>query len=257
LSAQSELGQHCGFLVVAGCGSNLPMKTYFILVVSLSTVLASCSKDSDSKGSDSEAKTEASTKVAAEATSTEDSDDPCDLLSAALVRKHLELADDVEINQKLSSPGGFPHCSYRWSTLTPEEEKERNAEVAKRTMARMQAKGKAQGIVDMAMSQNSGIGSAHLTMTEEMDSQKAAIGALGTARKYMEKRAKAKLGNESVDFTSTFVDVEGVGAKAHYSKKQRQLSYVHGKRLFHLGVRSHVEADAQELAKAVANDILK
>ena len=64
------------------------------------------------------------------------------------------------------------------------------------------------------------------------------------------------LGKESVDFTSSFVDVEGVGAKAHYSKKQRQLSFVQGKQLYDLGARSHAEADAQELAKAIAIDIL-
>lgn len=236
------------------------MKTCLIIVASLSAVLASCSKssDSDSKAAAPKSGTAvASAGETAETTSMTATDNPCELLTEAIVRKHLELAEDVEMNQRLSKPGGFPHCSYNWSTLTPEEEKERNAELAKRAIASAKSKGAGQGIVDMAMSQNSGTGSAHLTMAKEMDSEAAAIGALASARTFMENRAKTKADKNGVDFTSPFVDVEGVGAKAHYSNKQQQLSFVHGKRLFHLGVKSHAEGNGQELAKTIANEILK
>jgi hypothetical protein len=232
------------------------MKTSLILAVSLAALFASCSKssESDSKGEAPSKETAAAPSKVAAAVATSN---PCDLLTEAVVRKHLGLAEDVELNQKLSNLAGFPHCSYSWSTLTPEEEKERKAALANSAMARVQSQGEAQGIVDMAMRQSLGTGSAHLTLAKEMDSEEAAIAALASARKFMESREKARVGNEDADFISSFVDVEGVGAKAHYSSKQHQLSFVRGKRLFHLGVKSHQEADGLALAKAIANDILK
>ena len=115
--------------------------------------------------------------------------------------------------------------------------------------------GTAQGIANMAMRKNLGYGSAHLTMTKEMASEAAAIGALDSARSYMEKRAKAKVKGQDVDFTSPMSDVEGVGKKAYYSTKQRQISLVYGKRLYHLGATPDREGDSLEIATAIAKEI--
>lgn len=245
---------------VAGCGTNFPMKHWHVLVLSLATLLASCSKGSESD-SESEAlaaeAAETPTREAAGVASAFDTAGPCDLLTEALVRKHLGLGDDIELNQRFSNLAGHPHCSYNWSTLTPEEEKERNAALAKKAIDMAKKQDTTQSMVDRAMSQASGQGSAHLTTTKVLDSEEAAIGALQSARTFMEKREKARGGYDSATYTSPFVDVAGVGAKAHYFKKQRQLSFAYGKRLYHLGVSPQDDRDAQELARTIANEIFK
>jgi hypothetical protein len=236
------------------------MKLHISIAVALSVSFGGCDKKSEDAAApakDSPAKAAApqpDTKAANSATAA--TDNPCELLTEAVIRKHFKLADDVELNQDLSSTP-YPHCNYSWSTLTPEEEKKEQAAIAEAAIARAKNKGTGQSIADMAMGQMSGRGSAHLTMTKEFDNEQGAIGALTSARSFMEKRAKTKAGGEEIDLTTVFADVEGIGAKAHYAKKSRQLSFAHGKRLYHLGAKSQEkDADHLELAKTIAKEIL-
>jgi hypothetical protein len=235
------------------------MKFSFIVALTLSTFIAGCSKSEDpaAKGSAKEAaepkpadEKSNDSKVAAA------SDNPCELLTESVVRKHFKLADDIDLNQKLSKTP-YPHCSYRWSTLTPEEEQKRQQEIAKAAMERAQKKGSGQAIADMAMSQTNGQGSAHLTMTKAFANDAAAVGALTASRDYMEKRAKTKAAGKESDLTTVFEDVEGIGAKAHYSKKGRQLSFAKNGRLYHLGAKSQEQdTDSLDLTKTIAEEIL-
>lgn len=232
------------------------MKTGWIGAMVLLLAI-SCSKDEDKKTEGTSSEDTAPETAASESAS---DGNPCDILTETAVRKHLKIADDVKIDQRLSSPGGHAHCSYNWSTLTPEEEQEQGRKIAEEAMARAQNRGKSkagatQAIVEMATRKNFGRGSAHLTMTKEMASEKAAVSALASARSYMETRAKAKVGDQDVDFTSPMSDVAGVGSKAHYTAKQRQISLAYGKRLYHLGATPDREGDSLEIVTTIAKEL--
>jgi hypothetical protein len=199
---------------------------------------------------------EATKSASAQATaSKENAPDPCALLTEAMVRQHFGVEADVDIAQRPSKHSHHPLCTYSWNTLSEEEQKAQQAEMIRRLMAKMKEGKTGGGLLDAA---HMGSETAHLTVVRDpFDSPAAAQSGLESIREQMQKGIKSKVRAEEVEFKSSYEPVEGVGDLAYWSPTQNQLSFAHGTRVFHLGVKAKNPSKNVELAKALAGAVIQ
>jgi hypothetical protein len=203
-----------------------------------------------------EAVAEATKSVSAQATASDDNaPDACALLTEAMVRQHFGVEADVDIEQRPSKHSHHPLCTYSWNTLSEEEQKAQQAEMIRRLMAKMKEGKTGGGLLDVA---HMGSETAHLTVLRDaFDSPAAAQSALESIRERMQKGIKSKVRAEEVEFKSSYEPVEGVGDLAYWSPTQNQLSFAHGTRILHLGVKAKDPSKNVELAKALALAVME
>jgi hypothetical protein len=203
-----------------------------------------------------EAVAEATKSASAQATASNDNaPDACALLTEAMVRQHFGVEADVDIEQRPSKHSHHPLCTYSWNTLSEEEQKAEQAEMLRRLMAKMKEGKAAGGLLDVA---HMGSETADLTVLRDaFDSPAAAQSGLESIRERMQKGIKSKVRAEEVEFKSSYEPVEGVGDLAYWSPTQNQLSFAHGTRIFHLGVKAKDPTKNVELAKALAGAVIQ
>lgn len=229
------------------------MRNFHTILLTILLCIA-CDSEESSEPEAVAAVQEDLTEVAETETEGEPPPDPCTLLTEDMVREHLELAEDVEIEQSRSKHSPHPLCSYSWNTLSEEEQKEARAKMVKNMMEKVKKGKTAGGLMDMATSM--GNEEAHLTVFKEaFDSPEQARQRLESIRARMEKGIKQDVRGETVEFQSSYQTVEGVGNEAYWSPKHNQLSVAQGDRIFHLGVKARDESRNLELSKELARRV--
>lgn len=175
---------------------------------------------------------------------------PCDILDDELVRAHFNVAEGVEITRSPSKYSPHPLCTVTWDKPNADEIREQNRE---QIMERMRAQMEGGELPAQARATN------ELTLTiyePRFESPEAALGSFETAMRRLSEGVTARSGDREVTFQADVEPVEGIGLKAMWAPKLRQLSVVEGRNLFHVTVNTGELATDKELARSVAADVV-
>lgn len=171
-------------------------------------------------------------------------EDPCAILAGPVIRAEFGLDAATEIQHEPSKYSPHPLCTARW-------QKPNAAELEQQSQAAMQEymKKKMRG-EEARMPSFRTTDEVTLTLYKgAFDSEAAAQQAFDSAMAVLNQGITGGSGDVEVKFQADTVPVEGIGDKAMWAEKMRQLSVVSGRRIFHLSVKTTGEA-ADELAHA-------
>jgi hypothetical protein len=226
----------------------------------LLAVLTACSDSSEPEAeaevldvlSDSLAQSESAgmqvatvTKRAVQAQGTIDVN-PCDLLTDAFVSEHLPSAVGSTIEREISEYSIHPSCMVSWRKPNADEIKANTGAVMQEYMQR-----KMRG-EDVQMPKIRTNDELTLTLFEPVfDDSQLAQNSFDQAMSMLQEGVTGTHDGVEVTFQSDVFDVNGVGDKASWAQRLRQLSVVSGGRIFYVTVTTGAD-NAEELAVAVA-----
>ncbi len=180
---------------------------------------------------------------------------PCEILDDALIRAHFDVAEGVEISRSLSKYSPHPLCTVSWPKPDAEElQKEQAARMSEYMQAKMRGE-------DVKMPSFQTSNEVTLTLYEPVfDDAAKARSAFDGAMKRLSEGITSSREDVEITFQADLTPVEGVGEKAMWAPKLRQLSVVDGNRMYHVGVDtgSDLEAEmekAKEIAQAVSQEL--
>ena len=180
---------------------------------------------------------------------------PCEILDDELVRAHFEIGPEAEIKRSPSKYSPHPLCTVSWDKPNAEEIEQKNAAAMSEYL---QAKMRGE---DVKMPSFRTTNEVSLTLYDpEFEDASSAMSSFDSAMKSLSDGITASHEDVEMTFQADLTPVEGVGDKAMWAAKMRQLSVVDGTRIFHVGVNTgaDLEADrakAEAVAKAVAERI--
>lgn len=176
---------------------------------------------------------------------------PCEILDDEFVRAHFEIGPDVEISRSPSKYSPHPLCTVSWPKPNAAEIEERSGEAM---MEYMQKKMVGEDVKRPSFRTTDEVS---LTLYEpEFESPDAAMASFDSSMKMLSEGITSSHEDVEVTFQANLTPVEGVGDKAMWAAKMRQLSVVNGNRIFHVSVNTGAELEADlEKAKAVAKDV--
>lgn len=180
---------------------------------------------------------------------------PCEILDDTFVRAHFEVGSDVEISRSPSKYSPHPLCTVSWARPDAEELQKKNAEAMSEYM---QAKLRGE---DVKMPSFRTTNEVSLTLYEpEFEDARTAQSSFDAAMSSLSKGITASHEDVEMTFQADLVPVSGIGDKAMWAASMRQLSVVDGTRIFHVGVNTGDDRDAdrakaEEVAKAIAEKL--
>lgn len=189
-------------------------------------------------------------KAAAAATGPADVD-PCSVLTDELLQAHFTIAPDTPINRRLSDYSPHPLCTVTWRKADADEIEARRGE-AMNEYIMAKARGEKVSIPNFRTDDE-----MSLTLYQPLfESPGAAQGGLDQAMSVLQKGVSASHKGVEATFQADVVPVAGVGDKAAWAAKLRQLSVASGRRLFHVTVNTGAEREQElETARAVAGSL--
>lgn len=176
---------------------------------------------------------------------------PCEILDDELLRAALDVPADAEISRSPSRHAPHPLCTVTWPKPNAAEIDEQRAA---RMMEAMQARLRGEEVEMPSFRTQDEVS---LTLYEPpFDDPAAARAAFESAMRSLAGGITGSHEDVEVTFQADLVPVEGVGDEAMWAAKLRQLSVVDGTRIFHVGVNTGAEPDAElETAKEVARRV--
>ena len=188
-----------------------------------------------------------------EATGTEASTsaEPCEVLDEALVRASFEIGPEVEIVRAPSKYSHDPLCTARWAKPNAEEIEQKRVELMTDYMTR---KMKGEDVEKPAFRTQNEVS---LTLTDKpAENPEQAMAMFDSAMRVLSEGFTSAHEGTEMTFQADLTPVEGVGRKAMWAPSLRQLSVVDGNQIFHVGVNTGAELEAElEKAKAIANEV--
>jgi hypothetical protein len=175
---------------------------------------------------------------------------PCDILTLAEVTSTFGVPEEGVTTERGEVPGNS-FCSYKWKKVDGEAIEERNRAAM---MKGLQSGG---NFMDALTSERSE-GELFITFHgQTFGSTAEAVQAFDAMVDRLTSGISATVGDDTAVFQASFDPSEGIGAKAAWSDKLRQLSVVSGTHLYH--VKLHNDADprvdragAEAMARTIA-----
>jgi hypothetical protein len=180
---------------------------------------------------------------------------PCEILDDALIRASFDVPEGVEISRQLSSYSSHPMCTVSWPKPNADEIESTTA-AAMMDYIQKQARGEKAAMPSFRTTDE-----VTLTLTHPpFKDADAAVSGFDSAMKILTEGMTITTEGVSATVQADGTPVAGVGQKAMWVPKYRQLSVVDGNRMFHLGVNTGSELDeeletAKEIAKKVARQL--
>jgi hypothetical protein len=175
---------------------------------------------------------------------------PCEILSDGLIRAHFDIASEVEITRESYDYSPHPLCTVRWPKPNAAEIEAGTGEAMQEYMRKKMAG------EDVKMPSFVTTDEVSLTLLKTVfDSGDVALASFDSAMKILSDGMTRKHKDVEVTFQADVTPVEGVGDKAMWAEKLHQLSVLSGRRIFHLGVKTGSDNDA-DTAKAMANAVI-
>lgn len=172
--------------------------------------------------------------------------DPCALLSDDFIRGQFESATNVNIDRRLSDYSVHPMCVVSWPKPNKAEIEANTASAMSDYLAR-----KMRG-EDVKMPAFATEDEITLTLFQpEFEDNAAAIASFDRAMAVLKRGVTGSAGGVEVSFQSDVVPVDGVGDKATWAVGMRQISVVHGRRIYYITVNTGAKPSVEE-AQAIA-----
>jgi hypothetical protein len=178
---------------------------------------------------------------------------PCDILGDKVLHAHFSIADGTVIERSKSKHSMHPLCTASWKKPNAAELEKKSSE-AMMEYIRKKSRGE-----DVKIPITRTTNEVTLTLNKSLfENASAAQAALDSSMKVLSEGITRKHNGVEVTFQADVIPVEGVGDKAAWAAKLRQLSVADGKRVFHLTVNTGGDRE-QELIKAkeLAQDLVK
>ncbi len=231
--------------------------TKFILTSLLAVTVLACGEKSDTTAADEIATPEDIEQTIVEAveeqTGAKPSTDttPCDVLDDKVIRASFNLGSDVELTRRPSKYSPHPLCTVSWPKPNAAE-LEKNQASAMSDYLQRKMKGE-----DVKMPSFRTENEVSLTLYEpQFNSPQEAIASFDLAMKRLSDGVTAAHKDVEMTFQADVTPVEGIGSKAKWAPKLRQLSVVDRNRIFHVAVNTGAELDDElETAKGLAREI--
>lgn len=232
-------------------------RTMFILASFLAVGFLACGEKSEATTADEIPTTEEIEQTIAQAveeqTGAKPSTDttPCEVLDERVIRASFDIGSDVQLTRKPSKYSPHPLCTVSWPKPNAAELEKNQASAISDYMQR-KMKGE-----DVKMPSFRTSNEVSLTLYEpQFDSPQEAVASFDLAMKRLSEGMTASHQDIEMTFQADVTPVEGVGSKAMWAPKLRQLSVVDRNRIFHVGVNTGAELNEElEKAKAIARDI--
>jgi hypothetical protein len=172
---------------------------------------------------------------------------PCDVFSRDDVAATFSVAGDDISASRDAVPGNLA-CSYEWARADVEAIHERNRQAA------MQSLRSGGGVPRFESDTNSLLITFHGV---DFPSTDEALRGFDQMVQRLSEGVSSGAGSERFEFQAGFEPSDGIGERAAWSEKLRQVSVVSGTRLFHVslntgGERSADRARAEEIARRIA-----
>ena len=176
---------------------------------------------------------------------------PCEILDDKLIRAHFDIGADAEIARSPSRVSPHPFCTASWPKSNAAEIGTTRA-TAMSEYVQKKMRGEKVKMPSFRTSDE-----VSLTLVQPpFESRERAMSAFERSMKALSKGMTATRENVEVTFQAELTPVEGVGDKAMWAAKMRQISVVDGIRIFHVTVDTGAELDAElETASAIARDV--
>lgn len=177
---------------------------------------------------------------------------PCEILDDAIIRESLNVSEGVEISRQLSNYL-HPMCTVSWPKPNADEIESTTAAAMMDHIQKL-ARGE-----ETAMPSFRTTDEVTLTLTHPpFKDADAALAGFDSAMKTLTEGVTATRDGVSATIQADGTPVAGVGQKAMWVPKFRQLSVVDGNRMFHLGVNTGSDRDAElEVAKEIARKVAR
>ena len=171
---------------------------------------------------------------------------PCELLTDDIVRAHLPSAMNATIERRISEYSMHPLCVLSWRK--PDADAiEAGAGAAMQEYMQRKMRGE-----DVKMPTFRTNDELTLTLFEPVfEDARLAHNSFDQAMAILQKGVTGTHEGGEVTFQSDVFEVGGVGDKASWAEQLRQLSVVHGGRIFYVTVNTGAD-NADELATAIA-----
>lgn len=178
---------------------------------------------------------------------------PCDLLTDEFVREHLPSSAGSPIQRKVSEYSVHPLCMVSWRKP---DAGQIEAKTGAAMQEYMQRKMRGEDVPMPNMRTNDEL---TLTLFEPVfDDGKLAQDSFDQAMAILQKGVTGSHDGVEVTFQSDVYAVNGVGDKAAWAERLRQLSVVSGGRIFYVTVTTGADtADELATAVSVAQDVQK
>lgn len=181
------------------------------------------------------------------------STEPCEVLAESVVRASFQIDPAVEIVRTPSKYSRDPLCTAKWAKPDADAIEQKRAELMTDYMTR-----KMQG-EDVKMPSFRTQNEVSLTLSDNpADSPEQAMSMFDSAMKRLSDGVTHSHEGTEMTFQADLTPVDGVGRKAMWAASLRQLSVVDGNRIFHVGVNTGAELEAElEKAKEIANKVAR
>ena len=176
----------------------------------------------------------------------------CELLADSMIRSRLGLGEDVALAHDPSQYSPHPLCTVSWAKANAAELEQERVQLMTDYMQR-----KMRG-EDVPMPSFRTTDEVSLTIySPAFDSKAQALAGFESAMKRLSDGVTASAGDVDFTYQADVEPVSGVGDKAMWVPKMRQLSFVSGNRLLHLTVNTGQDL-SEELATArgLAEDVM-
>ncbi len=176
----------------------------------------------------------------------------CAILSDAMIRSRFVLGDEVALDRNPSRHSPHPLCTVSWAKANADELEQQRAQLMTDYMQR-----KIRG-EDVPMPSFRTIDEVTLTVfSPAFESKAQAEAGFDSAMKRLSEGVTTSAGESEFTFQADVEPVSGVGDKAMWVPKMRQLSFVSGNQLLHLTINTGRDP-SEELATArgLAEDVM-
>jgi len=176
---------------------------------------------------------------------------PCEILDDEFVRAHFAIDTGVEITRSPSKYSPHPLCTVSWPKPNATEIQKESAAAMSEYMVK-----KARG-ENVEMPSFRTTDEVTLTIYEPVhDTPENAMTTFDAAMKLLSEGITRSHEDVEVTFQSDLTPVDGIGDKAMWAEKMRQISVVDGLQIYHVTVNTGAEPGTElEKAKAIAKDI--
>ncbi len=178
---------------------------------------------------------------------------PCEVLDDRIIRASFDIGPDVQLTRIPSKSSPHPYCGVSWPKPNAAELQKNQAAAVSDYMKR-KLKGE-----DVKMQHFRTENQVSLTLYEpQFDSPQKALASFDLAMKRLSDGITASHKDVEMTFQADVTPVEGIGSKAMWAPKLRQLSVVDRIRIFHVTVNTGAELDEElEKAKGLASEIAR
>lgn len=176
----------------------------------------------------------------------------CELLTDSMIRNRLGLGDEVALEHSPSQYSPHPLCTASWAKANAEALEQERVQLMTDYMQR-----KMRG-EDVPMPSFRTTDEVSLTIySPAFDSKAQALAGFDSAMKRLSEGVTAGSGDVEFTYQADVEPVSGVGDKAMWVPKMRQLSFVSGNQLLHLTVNTGNDLDGElAAARSLAEDII-